>query len=160
MELPHLPPFDDHLATTPPKLGVDKPGVTSSGNPRGRAIHKDALEDFEKLTGKEQYEALRSTWKSVAMGLALRAKTFAATCPSKDFNKLHQLVQAGTISLEKAFPPREQTQSPKLIVNLFQSLGQRAARIAIPETPITVEINPPSPDKEINVPDTTVQGPA
>jgi hexokinase len=144
--------LEGELSTLPTTPGI--PGITSSGNPLGKAVHKKAIEDFEALTPKEQYDSLRATWRSIAMGIASRAKTFSASCSSKEFGKLAQLVAAGTASLDKAFPPKEQTQSAKLIVNLFSSLGQRAARIAIPEVP-TIDVTP-VPDKESNVPDTQV----
>lgn len=150
--VPDLPHIEGELTTLPTTPGI--PGITSSGNPLGKAIHKKAIEDFESMTPKEQYDHLRATWRSIAMGIASRAKSFSASCSSKEFGKLYQLVSAGTASLDKAFPPKEQTQSAKLIVNLFGSLGSRAASIAIPEVP-TIDVTLP-PDKEINVPDTQV----
>ncbi len=145
-ELPHLSLDSTPILTTP--LPPPIPGITASGNPLGKAIHKRTVEDFETLTPKEQHDCLRDTWKSIAMGIAARAKSFSTSCSSKEFGKLYQLVQAGAASLDKAFPPKEQTQSAKLIVNLFSSLGQRAARIAIPEVPV-IDVTPQTPpDKE------------
>lgn len=143
--VPELPHLEGDLSTLPTTPGI--PGITSSGNPLGKAVHRKAIEEFEDLTPKEQHEHLRALWRSIAMGIASRAKTFTASCSSKEFGKLYQLVQAGTASLDKAFPPKEQTQSAKLIVNLFSSLGSRAASIAIPTVP-TIDVTPKESNDE------------
>lgn len=106
-----------------------------TNNPDGRAVYTRKIRDFQALPVKEQNESIRETWKSVAMGIALRAKSFSTTCSPKDFGKLYQLVMSGSVSLEKAFPPDKHLQNPQLIVNLFSSLGPRAASIAIPAVP-------------------------
>ena len=107
----------------------------ASLNPDGRGKHRRALEKFTTLDTKEQHATLREHWKQVAMGVALRAKSFSTTCSPKDFGRLYQLIMSGAVSLDKAFPPKEQSTAPRLVVNLFGSLGQRAAAIAIPKVP-------------------------
>ena len=104
----------------------------------GRGKHRRSLEAFATLDPKEQHHTLRDAWKQVAMGVALRAKAFATTCSPKDFGRLYQLVMSGAVSLDKAFPPKEQNNAPRLVVNLFGSLGQRAGAIATPQVP-TIE---------------------
>jgi hypothetical protein len=123
-------------------------GDIATRNLDGRGKHRRSLEQFATLDPKEQHHALRDTWKQVAMGVALRAKSFATTCSPKDFGRLYQLVMSGAVSLDKAFPPKEQTQSPRLVVNLFGSLGQRAAAIAIPKVPTIIN---PVETKEVPV---------
>ena len=127
-----LPKSD--LGTTP----LDLPPA----NPEGRGIHRRALEKFVSKEVKEQHNQLRNTWKEVAMGVALRAKAFSTTCSPKDFGRLYQLIMSGAVSMDKAFPPKEQNNAPRLVVNLFGSLGQRAGAIATPVVPTVVDITP------------------
>ena len=117
----------------------DHPGITSSGNPGGRGIHRRVVEDFDTLTPADQKKALLETWRGLAMGIAVRAKSFATTCSPKDYNKLYNLVQSGAVALDRAFPEKKELQSPRLIVNLFQSLGLKAGAIAIPDVPKVIE---------------------
>lgn len=123
-----------------PTTDLDPPDTeqdVATLNLDGRGKHRRSLERFATLDPKEQHATLRETWKQVAMGVALRAKSFATTCSPKDFGRLYQLVMSGAVSIDKAFPPREQDkQAPRLIVNLFGSLGNRAGNIAIPQTPV------------------------
>ena len=112
-----------------------------SPNSDGRGVHRRALERFCAEPAVKQHAQLRDTWKEVAMGVALRAKAFATTCKPSDFGRLYQLVMSGAVSIDKAFPPKEQVASPRLVVNLFGSLGERAARIAIPAVPV-IDITP------------------
>ena len=111
----------------------------SAQETRGQKGRVGALRRFAQLPPKEQHDILRDTWKQVAMGVAVRAKNFLTTCPPHDFGKLYQLVQAGAQALDKAFPPKEQTSAPRLVVNLFGSLGDRAAKVAIPVVPHTID---------------------
>lgn len=117
---------------TPPK-GLPK-GI--SGNWAGKGVHLRKVEEFEQLPEKEQHAYIRDLWKSIACGIAHRSRQFSATCAPKDFDKLYKLVQAGATAIDRAFPPKQELQAPKLIFNLFNSLGQRATRIAVPEVPI------------------------
>ena len=126
---PHGEPSDNGLYVT---------------NNDGRGYYSRQVKEFEGLPQKEQHEALRAVWKSIAMGIATRARQFSTTCSPKDFTNLYRLVSSGATALDKAFPPKQEPQSPKLIVNLFQSLGLKATRIAIPETPV-IECQPETP---------------
>ena len=109
-------------------------------NPDGRGRYRRALEHFTTLKDEEKHSALRETWKEVAMGAALRAKALVATCSPKDFSMLYRVVMAGAVAIDKAYPPAEHKRdhSPALVVNMFGSLGQRAAAIAMPPTPETL----------------------
>ena len=91
------------------------------------------------------------------MGVALRAKAFSTTCSPKDFGRLYQLIMSGAVSMDKAFPPKEQNNAPRLVVNLFGSLGQRAGAIATPVVPTVVDITPKqeSTDGQPNHPPST-----
>lgn len=113
-----------------------------SPNMDGRGVHRKALERFIAEPAGKQHAQLRDTWKEVAMGVALRAKAFATTCSPKDFGRLYQLIMSGAVSIDKAFPPKEQVSAPRLVLNLFGSLGDRAARIAIPPVPPIINITP------------------
>lgn len=120
-------PDDDTAATVP----------AVSHNP-GRAIYKEKLEEFAKLDDKEKHALLQQTWKDIAMGAALRAKQFISTCSPKDFNNVYRLVMSGAVAIDKAYPPEKKLPpplTPALVVNMFGTLGQRAANIAMPETP-------------------------
>ena len=139
---------------TPPK-GLPK-GV--SGNILGRGIHRRKQENFEELKPHEQNAYLRDLWKSIALGVAERAKSFSTTCSPKDFGKLHQLVTTGATALDKAFPPRQEIQTPKLIFNLFNSLGQRATRIAVPEVPGVIDVSTKTVPVSPSVPSVIEEG--
>jgi hypothetical protein len=114
----------------------DNPG--KDHNP-GRGIYRTKLKEFALLKDEDKHHALRETWKEVAMGAATRAKAFVATCSPKDFGALQRLIISGAVSLDKAFPPKQEPLGPKFIVNMFGSLGQRAASIATPDIP-TIDV--------------------
>jgi hypothetical protein len=119
--------------------GLDEGEVPDKGkdhNP-GRGIYRRQLEKFSTLPDDEKHKLLRETWKEVAMGTITRAKAFVSTCSPKDFGSLQRLVISSAVSLDKAFPPvKEPLAGPKFIVNLFGSLGPRAAAIATPPIPL------------------------
>ena len=118
--------------------GLDPGELADPGkdhNP-GRGIYRKQLEAFAQLTDNEKLDALRETWKEVAMGAAVRAKTFVATCSPKDFGGLHKLISAAAVGIEQAFPRKQEAASQQFIINMFGSLGQRAAAIAAPPIPI------------------------
>ena len=121
--------------------GLDDGEVPDKGknhNP-GRGIYKKQLAAFVKLNDEDKHKLLKETWKEVAMGAASRAKAFVATCSPKDFGNLQRLVMSGAISIDKAFPPKQEALAPKFIVNMFGSLGSRAAAIATPAVP-TIDV--------------------
>jgi len=122
--------------------GLDPGEVADRGknhNP-GRGIYRRELEAFAQLSDDDKLDVLRETWKEVAMGAAVRAKTFVATCSPKDFSSLHKLISAAAVGIEQAFPQRREAPNTQFIINMFGSLGQRAAAIASPPVPtITVE---------------------
>ena len=111
------------------------PDTGKNHNP-GRGIYRRELERYTKLTEDEKLTRLRDIWKEVAMGTATRAKAFVSTCSPKDFSNLQRLIAAGATAIDKAFPEKATPLAPKFIVNLFGSLGQRAAAIAMPPVPI------------------------
>ena len=122
---------------------LEPPGHSpAQANLEGRGIHRRALARFIAEPPAAQHKELRDTWKAVAMVAASRAKGFAATCSPKDFGRLYQLIMSGAVSIDKAFPPKEQAASPRLVVNLFGSLGERAAKIAIPPVPQVIDVTP------------------
>lgn len=135
------------LTKTPPTQATDTPAEGDTHvltNNLGRGIHRRELEKFAKLDDKEKHTVLKETWKEIAMGAALRAKAFITTCAPKDFNNLYRMVMAGAVAIDKAYPPvadKKPPVSPSLVVNMFGSLGQRAAKIAMPETPETTVID-------------------
>lgn len=132
----------ENIPTPPKSEATDlSQNIPLSLNPQGRGVYRRKVEEFDLLSPKEQNESIRTVWKSVAIGIAERAKSFSTTCSPKDFGRLYQLVMSGAVSIDKAFPPKEVIQSPKLVVNLFSSLGNRAAQIAIPAVPI-IDITP------------------
>ena len=123
--------------------GLDASELPDPGkdhNP-GRAIYKRELTKFAGLPEKDRQYVLKETWKEVAMGAALRAKTFVATCSPRDFGNLQRLIMSGAIAIDKAYPPKQEALTPKFIINMFGSLGQRAAEIAMPRTP-TIDVTP------------------
>ena len=133
------------------RASLDTPEEQAVSNKDGRGVHRRALERFVSKETKEQHSELRETWKQVAMGVALRAKAFSTTCSPKDFGRLYQLIMSGAVSMDKAFPPKEQSTALRLIVNLFGSLGQRAGAIATPVVPTVVDITPmKEPDGQPN----------
>lgn len=127
---------------SPPEVEDDTPATVT--NNLGRGIHRRELEKFNKLDDKEKHALLKETWKEVAMGAALRAKAFITTCSPKDFTNVYKVVMAGAVAIDKAYPPvaeKKPPASPSFVVNMFGSLGQRAAKIAMPETPETTVID-------------------
>lgn len=118
----------------------DTPLTPQTANLDGRGKYKRQLEKFMTLDDDTKHRTLKDTWKEVAMVAASRARQFAATCSPKDFGRLYQLIMSGAVSIDKAFPKTEHVNSPSLVVNMFGSLGQRAARIAIPPTPETITV--------------------
>lgn len=112
----------------------------TQANLEGRGKYRRQLERFVALPDADKHKQLKDTWKEVAMVVSSRAKSFAATCSPKDFGRLYQLVMSGAVSIDKAFPKQERENSPALVVNMFGTLGQRAARIAMPETPHTITV--------------------
>lgn len=109
----------------------------------GRGIYRRQLEKFAKLESTKKHDILKETWKEVAMGAALRAKAFVATCAPKDFGRLYQMIMAGAVSIDKAFPPKQEAlNAPSFVFNMFGSLGQRAAAIAMPSVPIQITNTP------------------
>ncbi len=122
-------------------------------NNLGRGVHRRELEKFSQLEDKDKHELLKATWKEIAMGAALRAKAFITTCSPKDFNNVYRMVMAGAVAIDKAYPPAVEKKppvSPSLVVNMFGSLGQRAAKIAMPDTPEGVVIDvTPTETKEV-----------
>ena len=125
----------------------EKPDKGKNHNP-GRGIYRRELEAFALKTDDQKLDALRETWKEVAMGAAVRAKTFVSTCAPKDFGQLHKLISAAATGIEQAFPQRREATNPQFIINMFGSLGQRAGAIATPSTPI-IDVTP----KEVSWPD-------
>lgn len=150
-----------HLSTAPKRTGPscgdltalealeDIGGLTEDETPdqgrdhnEGRGIYRRQLEKFAVLESTAKHDILKETWKEVAMGAALRAKAFVATCAPKDFGRLYQMIMAGAVSIDKAFPPKQEPlNGPSFVFNMFGSLGQRAAAIAMPQTPQTPVIN-------------------
>ena len=115
-----------------------------SGNPLGRGAHNAAIEEFRGLTREQRYQKLRDDWAEISQAVMIRAKQFAKTCSPQEFGKLYQLIMSGAVSLDKAFPPKEQ-QQPTIQVNMFGSLGQKAKQIVVPQTPMTVTVQPTEP---------------
>lgn len=108
----------------------------------GRGIHRRTIEKFAALPDEDRRKMLKDTWAEVAMGAATRAKQFVATCSPKDFGRLYQMIMSGAVAIDKAFPPQKQEiQAPAFVVNMFGSLGQRAAAIASPTVP-TIDVTP------------------
>lgn len=125
---------------TVPTEGTPAPYVPD--NPDGRAKYRRQLEQFALLEDDEKHNQLKETWKEVAMGAAIRAKALVSTCSAKEFHLLQRVITAGAIAMDKGYPPTEQKKdhSPALVVNMFGSLGQRAAAIAMPITPETITV--------------------
>lgn len=123
--------------------GLDEDETPDKGkdhNP-GRGLYRKQLAKFAALKDEDKHTLLRETWKEVAMGAAARAKAFVATCSPKDFGNLQRMVLSGAVAIDKAYPPKQEELAPKFIVNMFGSLGQRAAAIATPPTPI-IDVTP------------------
>lgn len=128
-------------------VAAETTGPPVPTNNEGRGVYKRQLEHFATLKDEEKHTQLRDTWKEVAMGAALRAKALVATCSPKDFSSLYKVVMSGAVAIDKAFPETKKPQvTSALVVNMFGSLGQRAARIAMPETPTTIDITPEKED--------------
>lgn len=113
-------------------------GKATPDNPDGRGRYRRQLERFATLKDEEKHQTLKETWKEVAMGAALRAKSFVATCAPKDFTNLYRIIMSGAIAIDKAYPPRDQQRDlahTALVVNMFGTLGQRAVNIVMPPLP-------------------------
>jgi hypothetical protein len=124
----------------------------------GRGIYRRQLEKFAKLDSTKKHDILKETWKEVAMGAALRAKAFVATCAPKDFGRLYQMIMAGAVSIDKAFPPKQEAlNAPSFVFNMFGSLGQRAAAIAMPSVPIQITNTEVSWTPSVSTPMATLQ---
>lgn len=141
---PKIPSVVDELAA---ELDSDVDELSTAmapTNSKGRGLYRRQLEQFSTLKDEEKHALLRETWKDVAMGAALRAKALIATCSPKDFSSMYKVVMSGAVAIDKAYPPeaKKQLLTPALVVNMFGSLGQRAARIAMPETPLTIDVTP------------------
>lgn len=120
----------------PEKTELVKSAPSGSDKRREKKLAKFAAD-----TNEQQLTELRKTWKETAYMIALRAKGFANQCSPQEFGRLYQLIMSGAVSIDKAFPPKEQGHNaPAFVVNMFGSLGQRASAIAAPPVPtITVE---------------------
>lgn len=135
-----LPSVVDELVAELSVDGEAPDTAVAPVNNQGRGVYRRQLEQFSTLKDEEKHALLRETWKDVAMGAALRAKALIATCSPKDFSSMYKVVMSGAVAIDKAYPPevKKQLLTPALVVNMFGSLGQRAARIAMPETPAAV----------------------
>ena len=130
---------------------TEVPATLPPANPDGRGLYRRQLAEFAQLTDEDKQKTLRNTWKEVAMGAALRAKALVATCAPKEFSSLYRVIMSGAVAIDKAYPPdeRKRDHSPSLVVNMFGTLGQRAAAIAMPTTPESIVIEA----KEVKVVD-------
>lgn len=93
------------------------------------------LKEFKGLTREQRKDLLREIWQETAYTVGLRASSFARSCNAKEGGKLYQLIMAGAVATDKAFPPKEHMDLNE-VVNLFGSLGQRGKQIVQPQTPL------------------------
>jgi len=124
-------------------IGPLDPGeVADVGRDRnpGRQAYRQELDAFTAMNDQDKRQALSETWKEIAMGAAVRAKLFVKQCKVTEFSSLQKLISAAATGLEQAFPEKKEAPNTQYIINMFGSLGQRAAAIASPPVPtITVE---------------------
>ena len=92
------------------------------------------IKEFKGLSREQRKELLKETWQETAYTVALRASTFARFCNAREGGRLYQLIMAGAVSMDKAFPPKEQLDLNE-VVNLFGSLGARGKAIVQPNVP-------------------------
>ena len=92
------------------------------------------IKEFKGLSREQRKELLKETWQETAYTVALRASTFARFCNAREGGRLYQLIMAGAVSMDKAFPPKEQLDLNE-VVNLFGSLGARGTAIVQPNVP-------------------------
>lgn len=103
------------------------------------AVQKRAIaqkiKEYKGLSREQRKDLLRELWQETAYTVGLRASTFAKSCSAKDGGKLYQLIMAGAVATDKAFPPKEQLDLNE-VVNLFGSLGARGKAIVQPKVPL------------------------
>ena len=92
------------------------------------------IKEFKGLSREQRKELLKETWQETAYTVALRASTFARFCNAREGGRLYQLIMAGAVSMDKAFPPKEQLDLNG-VVNLLGSLGARGKAIVQPNVP-------------------------
>lgn len=122
----------------------------TSGNPEGKASLSKEVATLMQGTREQRRAHLHDLWVEVAATVALRAKSFAKTCSPQDAGKLYQLIMSGAVSIDKAFPPKENT-APALAINLFGNLGQKAIDIVRPTVP-TITVQPVKETHEVTHP--------
>ena len=110
------------------------------------------IKEFKGLSREQRKELLKETWQETAYTVALRASTFARFCNAREGGRLYQLIMAGAVSMDKAFPPKEQLDLNE-VVNLFGSLGARGKAIVQPNVPqIEAHVVPAEDIREVNEP--------
>ncbi len=110
------------------------------------------IKEFKGLSREQRKELLKETWQETAYTVALRASTFARFCNAREGGRLYQLIMAGAVSMDKAFPPKEQLDLNE-VVNLFGSLGARGKAIVQPNVPqIEAHVVPAENIREVNEP--------
>ena len=110
------------------------------------------VKEFKGLSREQRKELLKETWQETAYTVALRASTFARFCNAREGGRLYQLIMAGAVSMDKAFPPKEQLDLNE-VVNLFGSLGARGKAIVQPNVPqIEAHVVPAENIREVNEP--------
>ena len=110
------------------------------------------IKEFKGLSREQRKELLKETWQETAYTVALRASTFARFCNAREGGRLYQLIMAGAVSMDKAFPPKEQLDLNE-VVNLFGSLGARGKAIVQPNVPqIEAHVVPAEDIREVNGP--------
>lgn len=93
------------------------------------------LKEFKGLTREQRKDLLREAWQETAYTVVLRARNFAQSCNAKEGGRLYQLIMAGAVAIDKAYPPKEQMDLNE-VVNLFGSLGARGKAIVQPNVPM------------------------
>ena len=112
------------------------------------------LKEFKGLTREQRKDLLREAWQETAYTVALRARNFAQSCNAKEGGRLYQLIMAGAVAIDKAYPPKEQMDLNE-VVNLFGSLGARGKAIVQPHVPLIeaqAQPVPSEPDLPQDVP--------
>ena len=131
-----------------PQTGKEPDATDVSAKPRNRKFNlpaqgpgrmgndQKALDAFHKEPKHKQREMVENEWAQVAYALSLRAKRFAKGAIAADFGKLYQIVMAGAIAKDKAYPPKEAPVQGNIVFNLFGKLGAEDVRNILQPTKI------------------------
>ena len=109
------------------------------------------IKEFKGLSREQRKELLKETWQETDYTVALRASAFARFCNAREGGRLYQLIMAGAVSMDKAFPPTEQLDLNE-VVNLFGSLGARGKAIVQPNVPQIEAVVQAESVREVNEP--------